>query len=130
MCFSRAHLHNRAMRFCESSPESCSSACVYVLFICISIIIRSDQTQTATHSTSCLTHPPQPTPSLSPALCRGPPQPQLHWSSSVVVIISVTSPVPMVLFPSLRVNLWPFSRTIGWRRVSVNEVSSPGITIS
>lgn len=59
-CFSQAHLHNRAMRFCESSPESCSSACVYVLFICISIIIRSDQTQTATHSTSCLTHPLNP----------------------------------------------------------------------
>lgn len=57
-------------------------------------------------------------------------QPQLWWSSSLQVRMSVTRPVPMVLFPSLNVNLWPFSRIIGWRSVSVKVVSSPGITIS
>lgn len=63
-------------------------------------------------------------------LSKEPLQPQLAWSSSVRVRISVTRPVPMVLFPSRRVNLCPFSRTIGWRSVSINEVSSPGIIIS
>lgn len=55
---------------------------------------------------------------------------ETHWSSSVIVRMSVTRPVPMVLLPSRRVNLWPFSRTIGCRSVRVKEVSSPGITIS
>lgn len=67
---------------------------------------------------------------FQPSLRTFPLQPQLHWSSSVMVRISVTRPVPMVLFPSLRVNLWPFSSTMGWRSVSVNDASSPGITIS
>lgn len=68
---------------------------------------------------------------LSPLLSEEVPlQPQLYWSSSVEVRMSVTRPVPMVLFPSLKVNRWPFSRTIGWRSVSVKVVSSPGITIS
>ena len=44
--------------------------------------------------------------------------------------ISVITPVPTVLCPSLRVNLWLISRGIGFFRVSVNRALSPGITIS
>lgn len=96
-------------------------------FVFISIFISFDHVQTPTHPLpeNSLPSPPQPIP-----FCRIPPQPQLIWSSSVAVRMSVTRPVPIVLFPSLRVNLWPFSRTIGWRSVSVKVVSSPGITIS
>lgn len=74
--------------------------------------------------------PPSPSAISDRFMCREPLQPQLAWSSSVRVRISVTRPVPMVLFPSRRVNLWPFSRTIGWRSVSIKEVSSPGIIMS
>ena len=44
--------------------------------------------------------------------------------------ISVMTPVPTVLLPSLRVNLWFTSRGMSFLRVSVRGVSSPGITIS
>ena len=40
------------------------------------------------------------------------------------------TPVPTVLLPSLRVNLWFTSRGMSFLRVSVRGVSSPGITIS
>lgn len=98
-----------------------------------------DRVQTSTHggkkkkNPSLISRPfrrPSP-PAISERFrCSEPLQPQLAWSSSVRVRISVTRPVPMVLFPSRRVNLCPFSRTIGWRSVSVNEVSSPGMIIS
>lgn len=57
-------------------------------------------------------------------------QPQLYLSSSVMVRISVTRPVPMVWLPSLSVNLWPLSRAMGCLRARIIDVSSPGITIS
>ena len=48
----------------------------------------------------------------------------------IYLSISVMTPVPTVLLPSLRVNLWFTSRGISFLRVSVRGVSSPGITIS
>ena len=47
-----------------------------------------------------------------------------HW------MICVTTPWPMVLPPSRRVNRWPVSSGISFLRVRVSSVSSPGITIS
>ena len=44
--------------------------------------------------------------------------------------ILVTTPVPIVFPPSLRVNRWLTSRGMSCLRVRVNSVSSPGITIS
>lgn len=93
----------------------------YLFISLVSVIIWFDKPQTPTCPATL--NPPPPISAVSL-------QPQFGFSSSVAVRMSVTRPVPMVLFPSLRVNLWPFSRTIGWRSVSVKEVSSPGITIS
>ncbi len=55
------------------------------------------------------------------------PRPSHHCGYSK---ISVITPVPTVLLPSLRVNLWLISSGRSNRKVSVRGVSSPGITIS
>ena len=53
-----------------------------------------------------------------------------HKLGDVYCKICVATPCPIVLPPSLRVNRWPTSRGMSLFRVSVNSMSSPGMTNS
>lgn len=53
-----------------------------------------------------------------------------HFSSGVIGSVFVTTPVPMVLPTSRRVNRCPTSKIMGFRSIRLRVASSPGITNS